>query len=133
MVVNIGLTESRVRSDAISTPRTIPWKDFIITSRKFKTEAQEFLIDLLSEKVLDPTRIDLALFNNDKTTLHKKLEILDKPNNIELKEKDLTYLLPLILKRWKNIHDKIFEEFFQKSARYKDDSFQKQFISICKK
>ena len=133
MVVNIGLTESRVRSDAISTPRTIPWKDFIITSRKFKTEAQESLIDLLSEKVLDPTRIDLALFNNDKTTLHKKLEILDKPDNIELKEKGLNYLLPLILKRWKIIHDNIFEEFSQKSVRYKHDSFQKQFTSICKK
>ena len=98
VILSIGLTESRIRTDKPSNLRTISWKDSIITSRRFKTEAQETLIDLLSQKVIDPTKIDLARFNDDKISLHKKLEILDKPDNIELKENDLTYLLPLILK-----------------------------------
>ena len=133
VILSIGLTESRIRTDKPSNLRTISWKDSIITSRRFKSEAQETLIDLLSQKVIDPTKIDLARFNDDKISLHKKLEILDKPDNIELKDNDLTYLLPLILKRWKIIHDNIFEEFSQKSVRYKHDTFQKEFISICKK
>ena len=133
MILNVGLAESRARTNVSSPNRPIPWKDSIIMSRKFKKEAQEYLIDLLSEKVLDPTKLDLALLNDEKTSLHKKLNILDKPDNIKLKNKDLTYLLPLILASWKKIHDNIFEEFSLESVKYKHDNFEKQFNSICRK
>ena len=133
MILNIGLGQNRTRASPPSDPRTVPWKDHIITSRAFKNEAQEALISLLSEKSLDPSRIDLALFNDEKTSLHKKLAQLDQPDNIEMLENDLTYLLPLILKIWKKIHDSIFLEYSQKSVKYKHDTFQKSFTSICKK
>ena len=133
VILSVALAESRTRVNVSSTNQTIPWKDSIIMSRKFKKEAQESLIELLSKKVLDPTILNLVLLNDDKTSLHKKLQILDNPDNIELQNKDLTYLLPLILTSWKKIHDNIYEEFSLESVKYKHDNFEKQFNSICRK
>ena len=133
MILNLAVGENRTHANPSSDPRTIPWKDNIITSRAFKIEAQEALIALLSARILNPSLINLTMFNDENTSLHRKLGLLDKPDNIEMQENDLTYLLPLILKKWKAIHDSIFLEYSLKSVKYKHDTFQKSFSSICKK
>ena len=123
----------RVQVNSPSDPKIIPWKDNILTSRVFKTEAQKALIHLLSGRVVDPTLVNLNVFNDDNTGLHKRVKLLDTPHNIETQDGDLTYLLPIILSKWKSIHDSIFLEYSEKSTKYKYESFQKSFSAICKK
>ena len=81
-----------------SDPKTIPWKDNILTSRFFKSKKS--LIQLLSAKVADPSLINLGVLNDDKTSLHEKTRLLDIPHNLVTQNGDLTYLLPEMLKKW---------------------------------